>query len=153
MLSSPIIWKFLKIHLQITLNFKTRSLQVFFVHILFSCQGDQFTYLFINIFSIFLNFCYLFSDATTEVWKVEGPFTYAKTQRGRNMLVFQGYKYVENRQSAKHTFWRCARYVKHSCRATVVTSKDLLDVTIRIAGSAHSHASEVPSDTCDDEKQ
>lgn len=108
----------------------------------------------INIFCIIFIFR-LFVDESTEVWHMDGPFTFAKTQRGRNMLVFRGYKYVENRQSVKHTFWRCARYVKHSCRATVVTSKDPLDPHVRIAGAAHSHAPEAPLDlnTCEDAKQ
>lgn len=81
------------------------------------------------------------------LWKSDSPFTFAMTQRGRNMLVFRGYKYVENRQSAKHIFWRCARYVKHCCRATAVTSKEPVDVSVRIGGAVHSHAQEMPSDT------
>ncbi|KAI8046390.1 hypothetical protein M5D96_002592 [Drosophila gunungcola] len=54
------------------------------------------------------------------------------------MLVYEGYRYVVNRQSLKNIFWRCSRYVKHSCRATLVTSK-IQDVTIRIAGAPHTH--------------
>lgn len=58
------------------------------------------------------------------------------------MLVYEGYKYVENRQSAKNTFWRCSRYVKYGCRATVSTSKDPENMTIRLTGAAHSHSQE-----------
>lgn len=50
--------------------------------------------------------------------------SFTKTQRGRVMLVYKGYKYVENRQSSRHIFWRCSRYVKYKCRATLVTTKD-----------------------------
>lgn len=74
--------------------------------------------------------------------KFDNQLHYTRTQRGRNMLVFQGYKYVENRQSAKNTFWRCSSYVKYSCRATIVTSKDPNNVFVRLAGSLHSHARE-----------
>ncbi|XP_034661582.1 modifier of mdg4-like isoform X14 [Drosophila subobscura] len=69
---------------------------------------------------------------------------YTTTQRGRVMLVYEGYRYVVNRQSLKNVFWRCSRYVKHSCRATAVTSK-VQDVTLRIAGSPHTHGPEVNS--------
>lgn len=71
---------------------------------------------------------------------------YTKTQRGRRMLVYDGYKYVENRQSARNTFWRCSRYVKFGCRATIVTSKDPYNVTVRLAGSPHSHEAETRFD-------
>lgn len=70
------------------------------------------------------------------------PVQYGKTQRGRRMLVFEGYRYVENRQSAKNIFWRCSRYVKYGCRATVSTSKDPYKMTIRVTGTAHSHSRE-----------
>ncbi|KRK03030.1 modifier of mdg4 isoform X13 [Drosophila yakuba] len=69
---------------------------------------------------------------------------YTTTQRGRVMLVYEGYRYVVNRQSLKNVFWRCSRYVKHSCRATLVTSK-VQDVTLRIAGAPHTHGPEVNS--------
>ncbi|XP_017056939.1 modifier of mdg4-like isoform X14 [Drosophila ficusphila] len=79
----------------------------------------------------------LFEDKTTSI-------QYTTTQRGRVMLVYEGYRYVVNRQSLKNVFWRCSRYVKHSCRATLVTSK-LQDVTLRIAGAPHTHGPEVNS--------
>lgn len=69
---------------------------------------------------------------------------YTTTQRGRVMLVYEGYRYVVNRQSQKNVFWRCSRYVKHSCRATLVTSK-VQDVHLRIAGAPHTHDPEVNS--------
>ena len=72
-----------------------------------------------------------------------GYLQYSTTQRGRIMLIYGGYKYVENRQSHKNIFWRCSRYVKYGCRATVVTSKVGDDVTVRIAGSPHTHEAEV----------
>ncbi|XP_052858424.1 modifier of mdg4-like isoform X11 [Drosophila gunungcola] len=81
----------------------------------------------------------LFEDKTTG-----GSIQYTTTQRGRVMLVYEGYRYVVNRQSLKNIFWRCSRYVKHSCRATLVTSK-IQDVTIRIAGAPHTHGPEVNS--------
>ncbi|EDS31244.1 conserved hypothetical protein [Culex quinquefasciatus] len=73
---------------------------------------------------------------------------FSKTQRGRIMLIYEGYKYVENRQSNKNVFWRCSKYVKFGCRATCVTSKNPNDFPIRLAGSAHSHGPEkiYPSD-------
>ncbi|XP_055594829.1 modifier of mdg4-like isoform X25 [Uranotaenia lowii] len=67
---------------------------------------------------------------------------FTKTQRGRLMLIHDGYKYVENRQSTKNVFWRCSRYVKYGCRATCVTSKNTNEYPIRLAGSAHSHSPE-----------
>lgn len=55
------------------------------------------------------------------------------------MLIHNGYKYVKNRQSTRNIFWRCSKYVKHSCRATVVTAKNSVDLNIRVAGKPHSH--------------
>lgn len=73
---------------------------------------------------------------------------FSKTQRGRIMLIYEDYKYVENRQSNKNVFWRCSKYVKFGCRATCVTSKNPNEFPIRLAGSAHSHGPEkiYPSD-------
>lgn len=72
---------------------------------------------------------------------------YSKTQRGRVMLIHEGYKYVENRQSNKNTFWRCSRYVKFGCRASAVTSKDPDEFPpIRISGAPHSHGPETIKD-------
>lgn len=62
---------------------------------------------------------------------------FEKTQRGRNMLVFDGYRYVTNQNSAKNIFWRCSHYVKFNCRASVVTTRDM--ASIRHAGTPHSH--------------
>ncbi|KAH8346167.1 hypothetical protein KR067_007636, partial [Drosophila pandora] len=81
----------------------------------------------------------LFEDKTAS-YNVQ----YTTTQRGRVMLIYAGYRYVVNRQSLKNVFWRCSRYVKHSCRATLVTSK-VQDVTLRIAGAPHTHGPEVNS--------
>uniref|UniRef100_A0A4Y0API9 BTB domain-containing protein n=1 Tax=Anopheles funestus TaxID=62324 RepID=A0A4Y0API9_ANOFN len=68
---------------------------------------------------------------------------YTTTQRGRTMLIFSGYKFVENRQSKRNIFWRCARYVKHGCRAACVTSKNsTTSQSIRLTGLAHSHPPE-----------
>ncbi|XP_058451131.1 modifier of mdg4-like isoform X18 [Malaya genurostris] len=72
----------------------------------------------------------------------EPSIQFTKTQRGRIMLIYDGYKYVENRQSNKNVFWRCSKYVKFGCRATCVTSKNPADYPIRLAGSAHSHGPE-----------
>uniref|UniRef100_A0A182MBE5 FLYWCH-type domain-containing protein n=1 Tax=Anopheles culicifacies TaxID=139723 RepID=A0A182MBE5_9DIPT len=51
----------------------------------------------------------------THTWLVveKSLLQYTTTQRGRTMLIFSGYKFVENRQSKRNIFWRCARYVKH----------------------------------------
>lgn len=58
------------------------------------------------------------------------------------MLVYEGFKYVVNRESQKNTFWRCNRYVKFGCRAGAVTSKDGHgDPTIRLTHD-HSHEEE-----------
>lgn len=58
------------------------------------------------------------------------------------MLVYDGFKYVVNRQSQRNTFWRCNRYVKYGCRAGAVTSKgDAKDQTIRLT-HVHSHPRE-----------
>ncbi|XP_067618555.1 modifier of mdg4-like isoform X12 [Eurosta solidaginis] len=72
---------------------------------------------------------------------------YSTTQRGRVMLIYNGYRYVENRQSHKNIFWRCSRYVKYGCRATVVTSKLHDDVSaIRVTGAPHTHEQEIKTD-------
>lgn len=55
------------------------------------------------------------------------------------MLVYDGYGYVENRQSSKNIFWRCSRYMKYHCRARVVTSKDPNSNEIRILDHKHTH--------------
>lgn len=71
-------------------------------------------------------------------WRdTHGMLQFEKTQRGRSMLVVDGYRYVTNRYSNKNTFWRCSHYVKHNCRASVVTTKDL--TRLRLAGVRHSH--------------
>lgn len=70
-------------------------------------------------------------------WKLVDQLEFAKTQRGRNMLIYEGYRYVTNQNSAKNIFWRCSHYVKYDCRASVVTSKDLSK--LRHAGTPHSH--------------
>jgi hypothetical protein len=58
------------------------------------------------------------------------------------MLVYEGFKYVVNRESQKNTFWRCNRYVKFGCRAGAVTSKDGHgEQTIRLTHN-HSHPEE-----------
>ncbi|XP_053667387.1 uncharacterized protein LOC128717110 [Anopheles marshallii] len=78
---------------------------------------------------------------------------YTTTQRGRTMLIFSGYKFVENRQSKRNIFWRCARYVKHGCRAACVTSKNCTgSPTIRLTGLAHSHPPEDVKQTRVDDK-
>lgn len=84
----------------------------------------------------------LFEDKNTST-----NVQYTTTQRGRIMLIYNGYRYVVNRQSLKNVFWRCSRYVKHCCRATLVTSK-VNDVTLRIAGSPHTHGPEVKAEEC-----
>lgn len=71
------------------------------------------------------------------------PLEYTKTQRGRDMLIYAGYRYVTNRQSAKNKFWRCSRYVKYGCRATIVTSRNPDELSVRLAGMAHSHGPEM----------
>ncbi|XP_049532502.1 modifier of mdg4-like isoform X35 [Anopheles darlingi] len=73
----------------------------------------------------------------------ESCVQFTNTQRGRTMLNYAGYKYVQNRQSTKNIFWRCARYVKHGCRASCVTAKhSTSEYLIRRSGTAHSHPSE-----------
>uniref|UniRef100_A0A1B0GHA6 FLYWCH-type domain-containing protein n=2 Tax=Lutzomyia longipalpis TaxID=7200 RepID=A0A1B0GHA6_LUTLO len=62
------------------------------------------------------------------------------------MLVHDGYRYVSNRESSKHIFWRCSRYVKYHCRATVVTSKNNNAPSIRISGPEHTHEPEMQKD-------
>jgi FLYWCH zinc finger domain len=58
------------------------------------------------------------------------------------MLVFDGFKYVMNRESQKNIFWRCSRYVRFGCRAGAVTSKSASDEqTIRLTHT-HSHAAD-----------
>ncbi|XP_037945137.1 modifier of mdg4 isoform X8 [Teleopsis dalmanni] len=71
---------------------------------------------------------------------------YTTTQRGRVMLIYNGYRYVENRQSHKNIFWRCSRYVKYGCRATVVTSKLSDDGNVRITGAPHTHNPEIKTE-------
>ncbi|KAL9893470.1 modifier of mdg4-like isoform X16 [Glossina fuscipes] len=85
---------------------------------------------------------YIFEDKNTTTY-----IQYSTTQRGRVMLIYNGYRYVENRQSHKNIFWRCSRYVKYGCRATVVTSKVNDDVSIRVAGSPHTHEPELKTDS------
>ncbi|XP_060650280.1 modifier of mdg4-like isoform X12 [Drosophila nasuta] len=84
----------------------------------------------------------LFEDKNTST-----NIQYTTTQRGRIMLIYNGYRYVVNRQSLKNVFWRCSRYVKHCCRATLVTSK-VNDVTLRISGAPHTHGPEIKLEEC-----
>lgn len=70
-------------------------------------------------------------------WKIAENLEFAKTQRGRNMLCYEGYRYVANQSSTKNIFWRCSHYVKFGCRASIVTAKDM--TMLRYAGAAHSH--------------
>uniref|UniRef100_A0A182NKW8 BEN domain-containing protein n=1 Tax=Anopheles dirus TaxID=7168 RepID=A0A182NKW8_9DIPT len=85
-------------------------------------------------------------DLIDSSWLVvdRSDIQYTTTQRGRTMLNFGGYRFVENRQSKRNIFWRCACYVKHSCRAACVTSKSSFnEQLIRLTGLAHSHPPEV----------
>ena len=67
---------------------------------------------------------------------------FTKTQRGKAMLVHDGYKYVTNRESLKNIFWRCNRYVKFGCKAGAVTSKhEESALPIRLTHE-HSHPKE-----------
>lgn len=73
---------------------------------------------------------------------LQSALQFTKTQRNRTMLVYEGFKYVVNRESLKNTFWRCNRYVKYGCRAGAVTSKaESGSQTIRLTHE-HSHAEE-----------
>lgn len=75
-----------------------------------------------------------------EFGKLKLHFT--KTQRGKAMLVYDGYKYVTNRESLKNIFWRCNRYVKYGCKAGAVTSKhEESELPIRLTHQ-HSHPRE-----------
>lgn len=85
----------------------------------------------------FFNF---FSDQSGDGWNVVDKLEFTKTQRGRNMLIYEGHRYVTNQNSTKNIFWRCSHYVKFGCRASVVTSRDLN--MIRYAGTPHSHPPE-----------
>lgn len=83
-----------------------------------------------------------FISLSSTVLVMSAQLCFTKTQRGRTMLVYDGFKYVVNRQSQKNTFWRCNRYVKYGCRAGAVTSKgDDKDQTIRLTHT-HSHPKE-----------
>lgn len=68
------------------------------------------------------------------------------------MLIYDGYKYVENRHSTKNIFWRCSRYVRHGCRATAVTSKNPNEFPIRVSSITHSHPHEKVKD-CEEKKE
>ncbi|CAD6994043.1 unnamed protein product [Ceratitis capitata] len=95
-----------------------------------------------NLLKSIINLKYIYEDKNTTTY-----LQYATTQRGRVMLVYNGYRYVENRQSHKNIFWRCSRYVKYGCRATVVTSKLHDDVSaVRVTGAPHTHDQEVKTD-------
>lgn len=107
-----------------------------------SFLGDNCSRGFGSILATFLT-GFHFILGVTVTWSIpEANLCYTKTQRGQDMLVYAGYKYVRNRQSNKNIFWRCSRYVKYGCRATVVTSKDQFNVSIREAGTPHSHDQE-----------
>lgn len=95
------------------------------------------------VFHIFLFYCKLhsFADTSNEgEWKFVSNLVFEKTQRGRQMLCYEGYRYVTNQNSTKNIFWRCTHYVKFGCRASVVTSRDL--TMLRYAGTHHSHLPE-----------
>ncbi|CRK91965.1 CLUMA_CG005563, isoform R [Clunio marinus] len=78
----------------------------------------------------------------TDTMFLPAQMQFTKTQRGRTMLVYEGFKYVVNRESQKNIFWRCNRYVKFGCRAGAVTSKsECGDPTIRLT-HVHSHNEE-----------
>ncbi|XP_058130359.1 modifier of mdg4-like isoform X20 [Anopheles coustani] len=86
-------------------------------------------------------------DVWYEVKKSAIKFT--QTQRNRTMLNFSGYKFVQNRESMKNIFWRCARYVKYGCRASCVTAKSAAgDYMIRLSGAPHSHGPEGGTPQC-----
>lgn len=82
-------------------------------------------------------FMFIFTDMGEGDWKIVENLEFAKTQRGRNMLCYEGFRYVTNQNSTKNIFWRCSHYVKFGCRASVVTSKDM--TMLRYAGAPHSH--------------
>uniref|UniRef100_A0A1A9VHY5 FLYWCH-type domain-containing protein n=1 Tax=Glossina austeni TaxID=7395 RepID=A0A1A9VHY5_GLOAU len=107
-----------------------------------SAHKDRLKLLDNDLLQSIINIKYIFEDKNTTTY-----IQYSTTQRGRVMLIYNGYRYVENRQSHKNIFWRCSRYVKYGCRATVVTSKVNDDVSIRVAGSPHTHEPELKTDS------
>ena len=63
-----------------------------------------------------MNFAFLFLFPLV-IYTVPTGLHYSKTQRGRTMLIYDGFKYVINRESQKNVFWRCGKYVRNHCRA------------------------------------
>lgn len=102
----------------------------------FFCEAKNFKISHTNQFFSFFSIVLVLSPS---------KLAFTKTQRGRSMLVYDGFKYVVNRESQKNIFWRCNRYVKFGCRAGAVTSKNE-DQTIRLT-HIHSHSRDKTSST------
>lgn len=98
---------------------------------------------FFSIFALFLIQEAELIDDNGKSIKKDDTIQFTKTQRGRAMLLHQGFKYVKNRESTSNIFWRCARYVKHGCRATLVTSRNTPKPSVRLSGMKHSHDREM----------
>lgn len=49
--------------------------------------------------------------------------TYTKTQKGKTMVIFRGYRYIHERKVKSKRYWRCAYYTtKYKCNARLHSS-------------------------------
>lgn len=51
-------------------------------------------------------------------------FHFCRSSRGREMLVYDGFKYVLRNRDVDKTFWVCSAAMKEKCKAGIATTKD-----------------------------
>lgn len=59
--------------------------------------------------------------------KLKHPFadklSYTKTQKGKTMVIYRGYRYIHERNVKSKKYWRCAYYTtKYKCNARLHSS-------------------------------
>uniref|UniRef100_A0A6P7GX96 Uncharacterized protein LOC114343419 n=1 Tax=Diabrotica virgifera virgifera TaxID=50390 RepID=A0A6P7GX96_DIAVI len=68
---------------------------------------------------------------------VEMVLTYVKSQKGANMLVYNGYIHRKEKTIDQKTIWKCAQYNKHKCTGRVHTVGDEV-----VKSTSHNHVAD-----------
>ncbi|XP_062698335.1 uncharacterized protein LOC134284083 [Aedes albopictus] len=76
------------------------------------------------------------------------------TQKGRAMLLYNGYAYIKDRQAQKSCNWKCSLFGKLKCRARAVTKEVNGRQMMKITKPLHNHTRDVYSfDKCKKSKE
>ncbi|XP_063227973.1 uncharacterized protein LOC134534014 [Bacillus rossius redtenbacheri] len=79
----------------------------------------------------------------TVFYLIGGVIQIVKSNRGKNQLLFQGYRYTKHQQYPSRTLWRCVCYYSSGCLALCNT----VGFAFLNAKGAHNHHPAVPHAT------